>query len=220
MSKTTIKLNDYIRSELRKQGFNEIKNESGELVYFDKDSQFMTKILTYDEDVAQIMDRLFQFHQLDNPTSDYHFKKTFLLRFANREINRQTIDSFQYQLIATFLNQQKALNHLYAEIDSYFTGSTESTQENHQTTDGNTLNDSRNASQDLAQDEVNLDLDNTVMNYANDTSVTRSKQENQQTNQGNTHNETKQYQMDNFIQSSQVFEQIFQLFDKKCFMQF
>jgi hypothetical protein len=36
----------------------------------------------------------------------------FLYRFINRQINRQTVESFKMQLLYTFLNHQDFLNRL------------------------------------------------------------------------------------------------------------
>ena len=51
----TARLFSIIQSELFKKGLNEIVDDDGKLIYFDNDKQFTTKILKYDEDVAEIV---------------------------------------------------------------------------------------------------------------------------------------------------------------------
>src|SRR5699024_9673464 len=102
-SMITTTLYNVIRSELIKQGFNEFVDEEGNLVLFNEESQFMTKILSYDDDVKKIINKLFTGVSLENRENDEHFKQTFLVRFLNRQINFQTIESFRLSLLSTFL---------------------------------------------------------------------------------------------------------------------
>src|SRR5699024_10388047 len=95
-----------IQSELLKKGLNEFVDEDGNLIFFESEYQFTSKILSYDEDIKHIVNDLFSNHQLDDPVFDDQFKKMFLYRFINRQINRQTVESFKMQLLYTFLNYQ------------------------------------------------------------------------------------------------------------------
>src|SRR5699024_12798353 len=99
-----------IQSELIKEGFNEFVDEDGNLIFFESEHQFTSKILSYDEDIKHIVTDLFSNHQLDDTVFDDQFKKMFLYRIINRQINRQTVESFKMQLIYTFLNHQYILN--------------------------------------------------------------------------------------------------------------
>src|SRR5699024_11222302 len=87
MMRTTT-LYNYIQSELIKKGLNEFVNDEGELVFFDSDNQFMTKILKYDEDVSDIVDHLFSNESLDKDEHDEHFKKIFIYCFIDRKSTR------------------------------------------------------------------------------------------------------------------------------------
>ena len=104
---TTTTLYKIVQSELYALGTtHEIVDKEGNLVFFDNDFQVMSKIMSYDEDVKNIMNNIFNGLQLVTPEHDQHFKKTFFFRFINREINRQTVESFMLELTATFLQNQ------------------------------------------------------------------------------------------------------------------
>lgn len=215
----TVTLFKYIRSELLRKGLNEFTNEAGELVFYDKDYQFITKIMRYDEDVSNIIDDLFYQLHLDDRDSDYHFKKTFTLRFLNRQINRQTIDSFRIELMNAFLTKEHYLNQLYNDLDQYILSVNKTDQQNRQKNDGTTISDNRQANAELPQSTVNLDLDNTIMETADDNTVARNKQRNNQETDGETMTENKSYQLDQLIKSSQLMEELLNYFDRKCFLQ-
>lgn len=215
----TTTLFNYLQAELIKRGFNEFENEDGEFVFYNKDYQFMQKIMSYDSDVAEIVNELFYGLQLAQAEHDTHFKKTFILRFINRQINRQTIEAFQLELMNVFLTNSDFINRMYQDLEKYLTSSTQTIQENTQATDGTTTSDSRQAFADLPQNQVNLDVDNTIMKSASDNTINRNRQMNQQAVDGTTSGETKSFQLDQLMKSSQLMEHIFSIFDGKCFLQ-
>lgn len=220
-------LYNVIRSELIKDGFNEFIDEDGKLVIFEEESQFMTKILTYDDDVQKIVNKLFTGVSLTLRENDEHFKKTFLVRFLNRQINFQTIESFKVSLLSTFLINERFINSVYDDLDKYINQSqiNENTnkQTNEQLTNGSTTADNRQAYAQLPQNNVQLDVNSTIMESANDNTISRNKQINQQENTGETtgesRSENKSYQLNELLKSSQIMENIFNEFDRKCFLQ-
>jgi len=218
MSKT-ITLYDYIQSELQKQGFNEFVDENDNLVFFDEDHQFMTKILAYDEDVQKIVDKLFNGISLKNREHDEHFKQAFLYRFINRQINRQTIESFKLELMSTFISNIKFINRLYTDVEKYISQTNETNQENNQTNDTENITDNRQAFAELPQNNVNIDVDNTEMTSANDNTISRNKQTNTQETQGQTTNQSNTYQLDELFKTNGLLEEVLNTFDKKCFLQ-
>ena len=254
---TTTTLYKYVESELFKMGHDqEIVDSQGNLVFFDDDFQVMTKIMTYDDDVTYIIDELFKNVQLNELVHDFHFKKAFFYRFVNRQINRQTIESFRFELISTFLTYQDHINRVYDDLDKYVQGVSESNttqkdtqenesesndtseQENNQNTTGNTTTDNRNAQSSLPQSNVQLDVNNTIMKTADSNDISRNKQTNNQdsTNKtnttsnsnstvksiGNSESETinKMYKLDDLLKTTNVLDDIFNIFDRKLFMQF
>lgn len=223
----TVTLFDYIKSELIKRGLNEFQDSNGKFVFFDEEAQFITMILGYDKNVADIVDHLFTGVSLNQRVYDSHFKKAFLYRFLNRQINRQTIEAFRVELLSTFISNNQYLNNMYENLDQFITQSqtNENTnkQKNEQLNDGKTTTDNRQAFANLPQNNVQLDVDNTVMDSASDNTISRNKQTNNQKNTGETTGESvtesKSYQFDALFKSNGLLEQLLNEFDKKCFMQ-
>lgn len=255
----TVTLYRIIQSELIKKGLNEIVDDNGNLVFFNEDHQFMTKIFSYDEDISDIMDRLFIGVSLNFRENDIHFKKAFLYRFINRQINRQTIEAFKLELMSTFLMNKDYINIIYSDMDKYLTQTKTDSQNNKQTNketnsqtnkqtnkqtneetnDGTTTSDNREAEATLPQNNVQIDVDSTIMTSANRNSINRNKQKNLQTtmgenvgesdslstgeseseNIGESSSESKEYRLDELFKTNGVQEQIYSIFDRKCFMQ-
>ena len=209
-----------IQSELIKEGFNEFVDEDGNLIFFESDHQFTSKILSYDEDIKKIVNDLFSNHQLDDQVFDDQFKKMFLYRFINRQINRQTVESFKMQLLYTFLNHQDFLNRLVKDLDQYLTNATEQEQINQQLTDGTTTNDNRQAFASLPQTNVQIDVDDTIMKSADDNTISRNKQKNNQQTDGTTKGTSKAYQLDQLLKTNGLLDTVLDDFDRKCFLQF
>ena len=172
---TTTTLYKYVESELFKMGHdNEIVDSQGNLVFFDDDFQVMTKIMTYDDDVTYIIDELFKNVGLNESIHDYHFKKAFFYRFVNRQINQQTIESFRFELISTFLTYQDHINKVYEDLEKYIQGVSESkTLTDTHSDDSSEQNSKSNTTQNDTQENENK---------TNDT----SEQKNNQNTKGNT----------------------------------
>ena len=224
---TTTTLYKIVQSELYALGHDhEIVDKAGNLVFFDNEFQVMSKIMSYDSDIEDIIDRLFNHMKLNNIIHDHHFKKTFFFRFINREINRQTVESFMLELTATFLTNMNYINIVYEDLEKYLNqwstteqknkqlskeisqqinqqvasqiderlnsenNTQDNTQDTNQTVKGNTTSDNRQASSDLPQNRVNLDVNNTVMSTANNNDISRNKQTNSQDTDGTTKNKT------------------------------
>lgn len=227
MMAVTLTLYRYIQSELIKRGFNEIVDSSGNLVFFEQESQLMTKILSYDTDVQDIITSLFGQETLTDPVHDDHFKKTFFYRFINRQINRQTVEAFRLELLATFLVNRRYIDMMYRDAEKMIQGITENTQDNHQTnsqsSSDESVMDNRSAFSNLPQNRVNLDVDNTTMTSANDNTVTRSRTANDgsshQATTGNSSSETRSYRLEELFKSTGMESRLFDEFDRKCFLQ-
>lgn len=215
----TTTLFNYYKSELIKKGLNEFVNEEGKLIFFDSEKQFIKKIFKYDSDIQKITDELFNDLHLKNIDHDYHFKKMFIYRFLNREINRQTIESFQLALMQTFLANEEYIHHIYTDISKIITGSQTTNQVNSQLTDGTTTTDSRSASSELPQNNVQLDVNSSVMETANDNTISKNKQSNKNQSDGQTTTENQSYQIDQLLKANGLMDMIIDKFDRACFLQ-
>lgn len=218
---------DYMRSELIKAGLNEFVDKDGNLIFFEEEHQFLGKIFSYDPEIAKIVDKLFSGYTLDDPAFDQHFKRGFITRFVNRRIGRQTVDSFRMALLSTFLTNQRYINAIYQDLDKYIHQQQDATsntdQINNQTNDGSSLTDNRSAFANLPQNNVQLDVDNTIMTTADDNTVSRNKQTNTQETNGrstaNTNSENRSYMLEQLFKTQGLEGQIYDEFDKKCFNQ-
>ena len=223
----TTRIFNIVQSELIEKGLNEFVDKEGNLVYFEHDYQFMTKILKYDEDVAEIVNELFSGQSLNDHVFDEHFKKAFLYRFINRRINRQTIEAFRLELLSTFLTNEDYINRLYEDLDKYLTqtntSDTHNNQTNTQTNTGSNTSDNRTAYAELPQNNVQIDVDSTVMESATDNTITRNKQTNtlETKNEAadDSNSESKAYQLSELFKTNGLLEEVLNVFDVKCFMQ-
>lgn len=207
----TATLNDFIESELVKQGFSETTNGK-ELVFFDTNFALSKKILSFDTDVQKIVnDYFFLGHTLDNSDNDKHFKKGFMSRFLNREINRQTFEAFSIQVVYTFMTTEDYVNRIYTDLDKYLAN----TQINKQENDSSNTTDNRSAFSELPQNNVHLDVNDTVMTTANDNTISRNKQ----TNNGKSNGETTNYRLEELFKVNGLLESIYTKFDENCFLQ-
>lgn len=263
----TVTLFNYIQSELIKRGLNEFEDANGNLLFFNEDAQFMTKIFSYDADVSTIVDKLFTGQSLPDAAHDQHFKKTFVYHFLNRRINRQTIEAFRMELLSTFLMNQSYINRVYADLELFLLqtaqgeqssknihqentnqSSTTNNEQNNQQTDtqqtnGTNTTDNREADARLPQNNIQLDVNSTLMTAADSNRISRNKQLSDQetlnevngftsgsteniassdvlgTSNDDSTNESKAYSLDELFKTNGLEEQIYNVFDRKCFMQ-
>src|SRR5699024_8533902 len=125
------------------------------------------------------------------------------------------------------MSNEDYINRVYTDLDDYVTqkntSESENTQDNDQTNTSTNTSNNRQAFTDLPQNQVNIDVDNTELDYATDNTITKNKQENEQQTKGNTkgnsHTENKNYNLDELFKSNGLLEQILSVFDSKCFMQ-
>lgn len=226
----TTNLYNIIESELQKKGHNEYFNE-GKITAFDKNFSLYHKMLAYDEDVSGIVtDVLFNGFTFSVEV-DTLFKKIFTQRFLNREISRQTVEAFTGKLLYTTYAYQTYIETVFTDLIAYANNEAMTTQNNvnHNVAvniaDGTTISDGRQLESDLPQDNINLDVDNTILDYGNRNSISRNKNKNDQTNTNTsdgTQNNTSVASVKNLevlIRSSGVLDELFNIYDKACFLQ-
>ena len=291
MSKHTTTLNEYINGELMRMNKDEFIN-NGKLTIFDDEFQFIQKIIKFDDDVYKIVnEKIFKNLKFEDEKVDKHFKKSFITRFLDREINRQTIEAFASQVVYITLTHEEYINTVFStefykyleqhvDFNNDYVGNTIENSTEHgetkQTQDSNTkdnysdtsntthsettngkggsTDDNRSANATLPQSEVNINVDNTNLNYADENSISRNKNTNfndtetsgksetksngnrnsdytgltdglsdsernaQSDNTSNTKSLTKSYLLDNLKTIYDMKEQIYNTYDKKCFL--
>src|SRR5699024_9199472 len=128
---------------------------------------------------------------------------------------------------STFISNETFINTLYEDLEKYIeqtnTTNGETNQINKQINDGTSTTDNRQAFADLHQSSTNYDDNNTVMYHATDNTITRNKQKNKKETEGETsgktESENKTYQLDELLKSNGLLEQVYDIFDRKCFLQ-
>lgn len=201
---------DIIQSELINDGHNEFVN-NGEITFFDDDFSFIQKVMRFDSDVNVIVSRLFfKGVTLENEQADKRFKKMFVNKFLNRRIGFQTVETFASQLIYTTLLNEDFLNEYFVNLDKYLTG------ENKTGTTNTAMNtsDQRNLHSDLPQNQLNISLEDTVLDYASTNTINRNKSQDNSSNQSTaTH-----YNLDNLERLNGLLELVFDDIDRRCFL--
>ena len=192
---TTTTLYKIVQSELYALGHDhEIVDKEGNLVFFDNKFQVMSKIMSYDEDIKKIVNHLFNGYGLEKSEHDIHFKKMFFYRFINREINRQTVESFMFELMSTFMINQGHINRVYNDLEKYIL--------QHSTSENTNKQLSKEISQQINQQvasqiDERLNSENSKSGNTQNTDNT-SKDNSTQSNTQNTDNTSK----DNSIQNT------------------
>lgn len=208
----TASIMDIIQSELIKKGLDEFIDSDGNFVLYDNDFQFIKKAMKYDDDVAEIVTRIFfQGFTFENETTDKLIKKLFVNRFLNREIGKQTVDLFSSQVVFTTLVNEAYIVEVVENLSEYIQGKaiTESTGMNQ------SQNDTRTLLSSLPQNNVNLNVEDTVLNYGDTNNIARNK------TSGNSDSSGKslQFNLENLLKTNGLLENFFVKIDRNCFLQ-
>lgn len=291
MGKYTATLMEIIQSELQNMGHDEFINK-GHLTFNDSEFAFIQKVLRYDEDVQKIVNRVFfKGFRFNDERIDRYFKESFVTRFIDREIGRQTVEAFASQVLYVTLTREDYIYTVFGqEMQKYMEQHTETisedrgkglentteqgqtkqrtqdkthedyrddTNEKYQDTtneENSSRSDNRSAESTLPQSEVNLNVDNTTLDYADTNNISRdksvgtkdteskgtkdvhsegdkdgtldsrvngesdSKRNSQNETQANHEGLTKTYLVDNLEKIKNMRDEIFNIYDQKCFL--
>ena len=147
--------------------------------------------------MKNIVDNMFfkGFHFTDDKI-DRYFKQSFLTRFLDREINRQTVEAFASQVLFYTIAREDYIytvfgNELYKYLENHVDFNSdeiantiseelsEDTQKENNASDRNTkrnsTTDNRELSSTLPQSEINLNVDNDVLTYGDDNTISKNK---------------------------------------------
>lgn len=212
MSKVTTSLSDIMQSELIKDGFDEMVDKEGNLVFYDDNFSFIQKVLRFEPEVEKVVtSRLFGGLTFESELVDKIIKRLFIVRFFDREIAQQTLEAFSLQVQRVSLTYETYINESILNISKYVLGQSETTSSG----DSENENNRRSLNADLPQDNINMSLQNDVLNFAttNDISKDLSK--------GKNNNETisNRYDFNNLLKSKNILNNIMDEYDKKCFLQ-
>lgn len=217
MSKTAT-IMDLINSELQKQGNSEFVKD-GKLVFFDEDEQFIQKIMKYDEDVEKIVtDKIFKGFTFDNEQTDHDFKKTFVNQFLDREIMYQTVEKFASQVIRLTLQHEKYIENAYEKYQELLTQEQWHEDEKNSKQDSTNTTDNRNLRSTLPQDEINMNIENTDMKYADENSIDKQQQKGNETGNEKGNSKDNQYNVETLKSLQNIFKELFEIYDRYCFL--
>lgn len=234
--KTTTTIEDIIRSSAKRSGYNVFIDENGLFRLNGARTNLIQQINDYTDFIKNITDKeIFGFYAFQNKDVDKFFKRAFLLRFINREIAFQTIDIFRPKLISKMIINEQWLTEVYVHFDDIFngldTGSQNSTNhsitETSQETNQHTTGRDRNAKVTLPQDNTNLDLENNLVDYADETNFDNSKQDVNTVSQGTSETNAQAHQQQQSNSSkievlqalNNLYEEKLKEFDKALFLQ-
>ena len=275
VSKHTTTLYEIIESELQRLGLNEFVNND-RIHFNDLKHSFMQKMLYFDDDVKQIVDHIFfKGFMFNDERIDRYFKESFTLRFLYREIGRQTVEAFASQVLYITMTHEDYIYRVYGSdmykyieqmTDTQSTdigkalenaieqGQTKDRQQDksheeyqdHEDTVSKEASDDRSAESTLPQSKVNIDVDNTVLDYADTNNISRkksgsetlsdkegtkdstydslrngesdTKRNTESQNEMNRTGLTKQYLIDNLQKLYSMRDTIFKTYDKECFL--
>jgi len=250
---------EIIQSELQNNGFNEFVN-NGKLTFNNEDYAFIQKVLRFDDDVKKIVDNtFFKGFKFNDERIDRYFKEGFTTRFLDREIGRQTVEAFaSLVLYETIIREDYIFTVFGSELYKYLENhvdfnvdeienqiSEENTDEvsnetsnNNTSSNGKSVSDDREATSSLPQSEMNINVDNDVLTFADDNTISKNKTTNEdetdinserdttgntktngtQDTTGNQKSLQKTYLMENLEKLYTTRERIFNDYDKKCFL--
>lgn len=199
-----------LHSELINLGHNELFN-SNQITAFDDEFTFMKKVLKYDKDIEKIVtERFFLGLSLDNNEHDRKFKRHFINRFLHYQPAHQTMEIFGSSVSYVFLNNIDFLNEYYENIDDYMRGKNSSNRLG----DEKRLSDNRHARATLPQTEINIDVDNTVLDYADSNDINRARDITERENNDTSFS----MNIDNLEKARGLLRLVMEEFEATCFL--
>jgi len=235
VSKYTTTLMEIIQGELQRQGLNEMIND-GNLTINDPSFAFIQKVLHFDDDVKSIVDNIiFKSFRFNDERIDRYFKEAFTLRFLDREIGRQTVEAFASLVLYETIIREDYIytvfgNELYKYLENHVDFNSDEIQnqisEQNTSSNGKSVSDDREATSSLPQSEMNMNVDDDVLTFADDNTITKNKTTNEDETDSNSQRDTtgnqkslqKTYLMENLEKLYTIRERLLNDYDKKCFL--
>lgn len=212
--KTTTTLEDILRNEASKyKDWDDIfNNEDGQLIRYGATNALIYQVATYTDMVSDLCNHaFFSGYTLSDQKADRFFKKMFVNRFLHREIGFQTVDIFRTRLIGLLMQYEQYIVNTYQNYDKMFSGHGETTTK--QNAEG--LNKQRYAHVSLPQNNVNIDLNNDIAEYADINDLTN----NSSNNSNNSNTVTDKFSPDVLAKLENVYQRLLDDFDRKLFLQ-
>ena len=216
--KTTTRLYDIIFSTYDRLYGGFVRDNK--IIYFNEEMQFSHKIIDYDNEIKTVC-RNTIFYGLDflDESVRERFETEFLSRFLTRTIKFQTYEVLNWRLSSFTRGLKEIITDYYTNADKYLKGNTvieanDEAQNNSTTTArDNSLNTS------LPQDKVDMSLDKTEYDYADDTHHSKSNSVSNANANSNSTNETNSFDIGRLKELHMYHEALFNDLDKQLFSQ-
>lgn len=216
--KTTTRLYDIIYNT-----YNQLYGDflrGHQINYFNPELQFTSKVATYDDEVKSVCRNtiFYGLDFLDESVRD-RFEAEFLVRFLTRTIKFQTWEVLNWRLTSFTRGIKEIITDYYTNADKYLKGNTviEANDEAENNSTTTARDNSLNAS--LPQDNVDMSLDKTVYNYADDTHFAKSNSVSNADANSHSTNETNSFDIGRLKELHMYHEALFNDLDKQLFSQ-
>lgn len=212
--KTTTTLEDILRNESSKyKNWDDIfNNKNGQLIRYGATDALIYQVAQYTDMVSDLCDHaFFSGYTLSDEKADKFFKKMFVNRFLIREIGFQTVDIFRTRLLGMLLQYEQYIVNTYKNYDKMFSGHSESTTDQK----GEGVNKQRYAHISLPQNNVNIDLNNDIAEYADINDLTNNSTD----NSNNSKTVSDKFSPEVLSKLQNVYQRLLDDFDRKLFLQ-
>ncbi len=212
--KTTTTLEDILRNESSKyKNWDDIfNNKNGQLIRYGATDALIYQVAQYTDMISDLCDHaFFSGYTLSDEKADKFFKKMFVNRFLIREIGFQTVDIFRTRLLGMLLQYEQYIVNTYKNYDKMFSGHSESTTDQK----GEGMNKQRYAHISLPQNNVNIDLNNDIAEYADINDLTNNSTD----NSNNSKTVSDKFSPEVLSKLQNVYQRLLDDFDRKLFLQ-
>lgn len=211
----TITLYDLLKQEYLRTFYTDlIDKRRNQLTFYSKKDRVLSRLIAYSKDDTDILEvaRYSIFYGLGDYLNEdvrHRFEHDFINRFINRRINYQTYEVVSAKLSSIVSSNADIINSVY---DNEFILGLSSGKS---VTDSNGNNRSNAINSSLPQDQVNMDLDRELLEYADNNTINKSKF----TQNSTTLNNNTKKSVDEIEKMLQLKEKFWLLIDKSLFTQ-
>lgn len=188
--------------------------ERNQITFYNKKERVLSRLIAYSKDDTDIIEvaRYSIFYGLGYYLAEdvrHQFEHDFINRFINRRFNYQTYEIVSAKLSSIVSSNANILNSVYD--NEFILG----LSNGNSVTDSSGNNRSNAINSSLPQDQVNMDLERELLEYADNNSINKSKfNQNSTTNNTNTKKSVEEVEKMLLLK-----EKIWLLIDKTLFTQ-
>lgn len=211
----TITLYDLLKQEYLRTFYTDLIDKGrNQITFYSKKDRVLSRFIAYSKDDTDIIEvaRYSIFYGIGDYLAEdvrHRFEHDFINRFINRRFNYQTYEIVSAKLSSIVSSNSDILNSVYDK--DFILG----LSNGNSVTNSSGYNRSNAINSSLPQDQVNIDLDKELLEYADNNSINKSKFNQNSTT---TNNNTKK-SVDEIEKMLLLKEKIWLLIDKTLFTQ-